>query len=66
MMRRTRTSNPITPMTDDEPYDFERIVAGAGDDRPTRGTRDVVTLVHLSATFELDETGYPDAGHTSR
>ena len=51
-------------MTDEERYDFESIAVGAGDDRPARDTRDVVTPVHLSSTYELDEAGYPDAGHT--
>lgn len=49
----------------DEFYDFESIAVGAADDRQTPATKDVVTPVHLSATFGLDTAGYPeDGGYT--
>ncbi|MFC4448312.1 trans-sulfuration enzyme family protein [Halorussus aquaticus] len=50
-------------MTDDQ-YDFESIAVGAGEERPRADTKDVVTPVHLSATFGLDAAGYPEEGYT--
>lgn len=51
-------------MTDNDPYEFESIAVGAAEDRPTLGTKDIVSPVHLSATFGLDAAGYPDEGYT--
>lgn len=48
----------------DEQYDFESIAVGAGDDRPTLDTKDVVAPIHLSSTFGLDAAGYPEEGYT--
>ncbi|NEU56434.1 PLP-dependent aspartate aminotransferase family protein [Halorussus sp. MSC15.2] len=50
-------------MTDDQ-YDFESIAVGAGEERPQADTKDVVTPIHLSATFGLDSAGYPEEGYT--
>jgi cystathionine gamma-lyase len=50
-------------MTDDS-YDPKSIAVGTADERPALDTRDVVTPIHLSATFGLDTAGYPDEGYT--
>lgn len=49
-------------MTDDP--DFESTAVDARDDGPERATKDVVTPIHLSTTYGLDEAGYPDSGFT--
>lgn len=51
-------------MTDQDGYDFESIAVGASDDGSRPDTNDVVTPVHLSATFGLDTAGYPETGFT--
>jgi cystathionine gamma-lyase len=48
----------------DETYDFESIAVGAGEERPPADAKDIVSPIHLSATFGLDTAGYPEEGYT--
>ncbi|MFB6176653.1 MAG: PLP-dependent aspartate aminotransferase family protein, partial [Halobaculum sp.] len=48
----------------DKADDFESTAVCVTDDRSVSDTKDIVTPVHLSATFGLDTAGYPDEGYT--